>query len=120
MYDMTLEAVPLALLLASQVAEAAPHVPTDVWPYYAAIGSLSGAVVTLFGVIMKLTSNHSAEIARVHEENRKSVEERSRRYADEFKEKDQRLYDVSVKMAGIVERVESAISNLVEQLRGQR
>lgn len=109
------------LVLAAQNGDSV-QIPGDSshWHFYVAIGTLSTAVSVLFGVIMKLQASHSAEIAKIHEDHRKAIEERSRRFSEEFKEKDQKLYDVSVKMTSVVEQFTAAIGGLTEQIKERR
>lgn len=104
---------PLSYLfpLAAQVD---PQVPTDhpLWPYWVAIGALSTAVATLFGVVMRQNSNFAAKLEETHETHRKMAEERSRRISEEFSKKDKAILDTSVEFARLMERVAQELATL--------
>lgn len=96
------------------VGPPAPPVPVEVWPYYTAIGALATAVVTLFGVIMRMSKTHAEELKVERKAAMDMLEERSKRQGEEFKGDKQTIVELSTKLAGLVEKVAGALDKSAE------
>ena len=106
---------PFAFLnqLAAQAADGS-KVPVDQpdWHYWVAIGTLSGVVATLFGILMKTVKSqrddekaHRDELKQLHKGYTEAAEEKAKRTAEEFARKDKTILDTSVEFAKLMEQV---------------
>lgn len=112
--------------LASQAeAGSAPPVNTEspLWPYIAAIGTLSTVVTALFGFLMRsgakhttLQESHAATIAALNKEHLAATDEKNKRDKEEIEKKDKVIVDSLTNFATLVERVAKELGQLNDSL----
>lgn len=118
---------PLELLLWTAAQPAADVVNgTDHhdWPYWVAIGALSSALVTVFGLLMKSyrdrtqdQKDHAEDVKLLNKGFQEAAEARSKRVAEEFAKKDKAILEVSVDFAKLMERVAAELKAMNESGR---
>lgn len=93
------------------------------WPYSVAIGALSTALITLFGLLMKANKDlnaasrsHAEEIKSLNKRYNEANDERAKRIAEEFAKKDKALLETSVEFAKIMERTAADLSRIGDDI----
>jgi hypothetical protein len=113
--------------LAAQVSSASSEMSSSQdhpsWPYWVAIGALSTALTTVFGLLMKSTKehnlasrNHAEEIKVLNKGYNEANDERAKRISEEFAKKDKALLETSVEFAKIMERTAADLSRIGDDL----
>jgi len=109
----------LFLFLSSQGSGTSDVVTQNVdhpdWQYWVAISVLSTTVATLFGIILKGSSNRAEEIKQLNKEHNEALDTKAKRVADEFERKDKAILEVSTEFAKLMERVAHELRGLNEK-----